>query len=113
MNNEENDDLWRLLGKARQPAASPFFSRNVLRAIRGETRESVSVFAWLRRHWHLATAAACTLMISSFVLSPGEKQPDQSTMILAEKVSQSADYQVINHLDELLASEKSAVWLEN
>ena len=34
--DEEHDELWQLLGKANQPQPSPFFSRNVLRAIREE-----------------------------------------------------------------------------
>ena len=34
MNTEEHDDLWQLLGKARTPSVSPFFSRNVVRAAR-------------------------------------------------------------------------------
>ena len=34
--DEEHDELWQLLGQARQPQVSPFFSRNVLRAIRKE-----------------------------------------------------------------------------
>ena len=36
MNNEERDDLWQLLGRAKETAVSPFFSRNVLRSIREE-----------------------------------------------------------------------------
>ena len=113
MNTEEHDDLWHLLAKAKAPAVSPFFSRNVLRAIREEGEEKVRVLAWLRRRWQLATVGTCALLIAGFALTPGTEQPDQTIMLLAEKVSQSTDYQVISDLDELLASEESSVWLEN
>jgi hypothetical protein len=33
--------------------------------------------------------------------------------LLAEQFSTSPDYQVVNHLDELLDSEKNSVWLDN
>ena len=112
MNTEDHDDLWHLLGKARMPAESPFFSRNVLRAIRKERREKTGAFGWLRRRWQLAAVGICALVIAGFVLTPRTEQPDQTTLLLAEKVSQSSDYQVISHLDELLASEESSVWLE-
>ena len=112
MNTDEHDELWDLLGKARTPAASPFFSRNVLRAIRGAEREKTGVFAWFRSRWQLAAVSACVVIVAGFVLTPRAGQPDQTTLLLAQQVSQSADYQVISHLDELLASEESAVWLE-
>jgi len=41
-------------------------------------------------------------------------QPAQTdpVAVLAQQVSASPDYQVINHLDELLASEETSVWLD-
>ena len=112
MNTEEYDDLWSLLGKAKAPVVSPFFSRNVLRAIREEAPEKRGVFGWLRARWQLAAISACVVIVAGFALTPGVEQPDQTTMLLAKQVSQSPDYQVISHLDELLASEESSVWLE-
>ena len=113
MNTEENDDLWLLLGKARTPAASPFFARNVLRALREEQQEKPGVFAWLRRHWPLGALGTCALAVAALVLAPSPERADQSTVILAESVAQSIDYQVISNLDELIASEESLAWLEN
>ena len=112
MNTDEHDDLWHLLGKAKVPEISPFFSRNVLRALREEAPEKTSVFGWLRRRWQVTAVSACALMIAGFALIPRTDQPDQATMLLAKEVSQSSDYQVISNLDELLASEASSVWLE-
>jgi hypothetical protein len=122
MKTDEQDDLWRLLGKAKEPSVSPFFSRNVLRAIREEKQENVSLFARLfassrSRHWRwaLLSASACVLLVVSGLAfhhtQPPLTQADQVT-VLARQVSASPDYQVINHLDELLASEETSVWLD-
>ena len=113
MNTNEHDDLWHLLGKAKAPTAAPFFSRNILRAIRAEQQERRGALPWLRRHWQLATASACALIIAGFALLPAPEHSDSTTMLLAEEVSQSIDYQVIDNLDELIASEENLAWLEN
>ncbi len=115
MNTEEHDDLWRLLGKAKTPAASPFFSRNVLRAIREEKQEATGFFAWLRRHWQLGALGTCAVAVAAIVLAPGPQRTEapDPTAVLAEQLSQSIDYQVISNLDELIASEESLAWLEN
>jgi hypothetical protein len=113
MNTEEHDDLWRLLGKARQPEVSPFFSRNILRAIREEAQEKPGVFAAFRAHWRILAAGVAAMTVGAVMFfHPEAPQSDQSVLILAEQVSTSPDYQVISHLDELLASEESSVWLE-
>ena len=112
MNTEDHDDLWCLLGKAKAPAASPFFSRNVLRAIRKGAPEKRGIFGWLRARWQFAAVGACSVLVAGFALVPHTDQPDKTTMLFAKEVSQSTDYQVISNLDELLASEESSVWLE-
>ena len=117
MNTEEHDDLWRLLGKVRTPSASPFFSRNVQRAIREERQETTGVFAWLRRHWQLGALGTCAVAVAvaALALAPGPQRTEvpDPTALLAEQLSQSIDYQVISNLDELIASEESLAWLEN
>ena len=72
---DEHDDLWKLLGKARPPAVSPFFARNVVREVRGLHQEQPGFFATLRRRWQLtlATAAAgCVIaaVASQFIVNP-------------------------------------------
>jgi len=122
MKTDEQDDLWRLLGHAKAPSVSPCFSRNVLRAIREQQQEKPSLWARaFARHawsWILSGACACTLLIASIVTlhhanppTPQLAQIDPVT-VLAQQVSSSPDYQVINHLDELLASEETSVWLD-
>ncbi len=119
MNTDEQDDLWRLMGKAKAPSVSPFFSRNVLRAIREEQQEKPSLLAWFNWRWVTLAASACVLVVASGIAlrHPAQTQPPvvaqaDPVMVLAQQVSTSPDYQVINHLDELLASEETSVWLD-
>ena len=123
MNTEDKDDLWELMGRAKAPAPSPFFSRNVLRAIREESQEKPGVMLWLRsrlellrRHWQMtavtATGACAVAVAAVFTFGPSSlHQPDQE-LLLVQQVSVSPDYQVISNLDELLDSERNSVWLE-
>jgi len=113
MNTEEQDDLWRLLGKAGTPSISPFFSRNVVRAARESAQEKFSVITWLRGHWAVAAVGACAVVVSGFVLIPRSAPQSEQITLLAQQFSTSPDYQVVNHLDELLDSEKDSVWLDN
>ncbi|MDR3406179.1 MAG: hypothetical protein P4L99_27075 [Chthoniobacter sp.] len=116
MNTDDQDDLWRLLGHAKAPSVSPFFSRNVLRAIREEKQEKPGVFAWFHWRWLTLAASACVLIVASGVAlhlrHPVQSAQADPVTVLAQQVSTSPDYQVINHLDELLASEETSIWLE-
>jgi hypothetical protein len=113
MNTEEKDDLWDLLGRAKAPEPSPFFSRDVLRALREEEQEKPGFFFWLRRHWLATSVSTCTAAVAAVLamtqLSP--RQPDP-VLLLAQQVSVSPDYQVISNLDELLETEHNSAWLE-
>lgn len=112
MKTEEQDDLWDLLGRAKAPTPSPFFSRNVLRAIREEEQEKPGFILWLRRHWQVPAFSTCALAVAAtFFVMQEARQPDP-VMVLAQQVSASPDYQVISNLDELLDSERNSVWLE-
>ena len=116
--SDENDDLWRLLGKARPPTVPPFFSRDVLREVRNLRQEPPGFFTTLRRHWQLTLAGAAAGCLAVFAAAqfiggdPRDNQPDALTEIV-EQVSYSPDYFVIADLDDLLASEESSVWLDN
>src|SRR6266700_3174794 len=46
MNREEDPPLWDLLGRSKGPTPSPFFARNVVRAVRAETSEKPGLMAW-------------------------------------------------------------------
>jgi hypothetical protein len=112
MNHDDHDDLWDLLGKAKTPQVSPFFSRNVLRAIREEQPAArPGLISWLRARWRVAVIGGGTLAVLAAVTIDRFERPD-AVSLLASKVSASPDYQVISHLDELLDSEENSVWLE-
>ena len=114
MNTEEHDDLWELMGRAKAPAPSPFFSRNVLRVIREEAQEKPGFFLWLRTHWQVAAAGTCAVALAAtfaFMEFTNPHQPDPA-LLLVQQVSNSPDLQVISNLDELLDSERNSVWLE-
>jgi hypothetical protein len=113
MNTEEHDDLWQLLGKAKQPAVSPFFSRNVLREIRATEQDAPrGLFSWFRLHWRPAAVAASILLLFGGNIAKQQHEEHQ-VLSLAATVSESPDYQVIAHLDELLDSEQNSLWLDN
>src|SRR6266508_42620 len=102
MDHDEHDELWQLLGKAKEPRVSAFFARNVLRAVRQQRQEKPGIFAWLRGPWRVATAGAFALLLATVaVLRQPAPQNEQMTL-LAQQVSSSPDYNVISHLDELL-----------
>lgn len=116
-NLEPGDPVWDLLGKARTVEVSPFFARNVLREIRlaeahSEARnqsaaQSLSGLASIvikRLRLALAAGAAiCVVTTTSTVIF----QDHKNTLVL-----RSGDVEVICNLDELLASEDSALWLK-
>lgn len=112
MNNEEHDDLWDLLGKARQPTVSPFFSRNVLREIRAHQQDRPGFFVWLRRHWQATAVATCAVIVAVGAFTQHRHKEEHQILAMAERVSNSPDYQVIAHLDELLDSEENSIWLD-
>lgn len=115
MNHDEHDDLWELLGKARQPRLSAFFSRNVLRAVRESQPEREAGWqTWLVAHWRKATLATLVILVASSVEFVPKHDPlavvdpiDQA----AQEVASSPDFNVIDNLDALLASEDNDVWL--
>ena len=112
MKSEEHDDLWELLGKAKAPQVSPFFSRNVLRALRQEAQQRPSFLAWLRHKWQVAAISTCALLAGGLVLRQ-RAGVEADFGLLAEQFASSPDYEVVSHLDELIDSEESSVWLAN
>jgi hypothetical protein len=112
MNHDEQDKLWELLGKAREPKAAPFFASKVLRAIR---EEPVGLLAWLRRKWIIpATAVACALAVAFVAIRPVTTSNQQAAADplteLAAYVEKSEDS--AESLAALLASEDHSIWLQ-
>ncbi|MGB8169506.1 MAG: hypothetical protein WCF18_18545, partial [Chthoniobacteraceae bacterium] len=73
--------------------------------------ESVGIFGWLRARWIVAIASTAAVALIATVAIEQPERPDP-LLAIASQVSTSPDYQVIDHLDELLDSEQNSVWLE-
>ena len=115
MNHDEQDDLWKLLGKAREPKVSPFFAGKVLRAIR-EKSEPAGFFIWLRRKWLIPTAAAACALVAVFIAMRPSVVP-KNQQAAADPLSELAAYvekseDSAESLDTLLASEDHSIWLQ-
>lgn len=112
MNHEEQDELWNLLGKARQPKASPFFAANVMRAVRAEAEPKPGLLAWLRAKWYLpAAAGACAAVLAFLAMRPAVI-PALAVDPLEEIAAAAAQApETVPSLDSLLASEDNSIWL--
>ena len=124
MNPNEDPELWNLLEKAREPKVSPYFSRNVLRALRSELEYPAPQSLWKRiqswvslpnRRVSLGVAGLmAALCVSSVLLLPSTRETRRQDNInqIAQVIAASPDYGVISQLDELLASEEGNLWIE-
>ena len=113
MNHEEHDELWDLLGKARQPKPSAFFAANVMRAVRAEAEPKTGFLAWLRAKWVLpAAASACAAVVAIFfalrhpATTPSAADPLEGIALAAAAAPETAP-----SFDTLLASEDNSIWL--
>jgi hypothetical protein len=127
MNPDDNDKLWELLGKTRQPTVSPFFSRNVLRAVRQEEQEPQAAGSLLSRFfnstrslrrwtWQVALAGTCAVAVLINVSPTAFVRHHHSTSVQAgfdRQIVGNPDYETIKHLDELVADEESSLWLDD
>ena len=67
MNREEDPQLWDLLGRSKGVAPSPFFARNVVRAVRAEIPGRQGLMAWFNlRRLAPAISAAAAVAIAVF-----------------------------------------------
>jgi hypothetical protein len=65
MKREDDPQLWELLGHSKVPEPSPFFARNVLRAVRNESREKPLAFSWWRFRRLIPAISAAVLLAAS------------------------------------------------
>jgi len=67
MNREEDPQLWDLLGRSKGAAPSPFFARNVVRAVRAQIPERQRLTGWSNlRRLAAAFSAAAAVAIAAF-----------------------------------------------
>jgi hypothetical protein len=105
MKRDDDQELWDLLGQAREPKISPFFARNVLREIR-KSGDRTTSRGWLNlRRLIPAAGLAGALMAVVFLRMQTSVIPlaGPPSEIVANADAQ--DYEVIADLDDLLASD--------
>jgi hypothetical protein len=115
MKNEEHDELWALLGKAREAKVSPFFASKVIRSIRSTAEQDLGVLAWLRRRWLLPlSAGAAAAVLAIMVINRPAREPE-GVAVAADPLEEIAEVASTSpgmpSLDALLASEDHSIWL--
>jgi hypothetical protein len=115
MNHEEHDELWNLLGKARQPKPSAFFASKVMRAVR-EAREAAApqsgFVAWLRSKWYLPlSVGACAAALAILAMRPTGTSVPAADPLEEIALAAAATPEIGPSLDALLASEDHSIWL--
>ena len=115
MRREDDQKLWDLLGQAKTPDVSPFFTRNVLRTLRSQPVFVRSLGEWfgLRRLVPAATVAVALIVAVFVARSP--VAPEMASANESDPVAKidPQDYDVVADLDELLASDENALWDDN
>ena len=109
MKREEDEKLWDLLGHATEPAASPFFARNVLRKLRDAQGESSPNRSWYLR-WLVPAAGVAVVIIAGLAL-PTQiiKQQRSDSRPETVALADSQDYDLMADLDDLMGSDESAL----
>lgn len=108
MKREEDEKLWDLLGRASEPAASPFFARNVLRKIR-EAQGEPSPRHWWNLRWLVPAAGVAVVIIAGLALPTqivNQHRSDSRPEVVAFTDSQDTD--LIADLDDLMASDENS-----
>jgi hypothetical protein len=111
MKREDDQQLWDLLGQASEPKLSPFFARNVLRAIRQRSRWFDRAGHWLAPRKLVPVtglAVAIVAAIITFHYPAIRKSADSTPDVIAQIDPQ--DYDVVADLDELLVTDESNLW---
>jgi hypothetical protein len=129
MNHEEHDELWELLGKARQPKPPAFFAANVMRAVRADAEPKPGFLAWLRAKWVLpAAAGACAAVIAILALrhrdtppsarviavltlDPTGTTPPAADPLEGIALAAAATPEIAPSLGTLLAGDDNSIWL--
>jgi hypothetical protein len=116
MNRDDDQQLWDLLGRAKQLQPSPFFARNVLREIRQEPRWKATLRSWLAPRRLAPAAGLAVAVIAGIILThqpAGLEQPETAAAPAdSDPIARidPQDYEVVADLDDLLASEENNLW---
>jgi hypothetical protein len=111
MKDQEHDELWALLGRARRSEPSPFFVAKVMTAVRHGNEKRIALWRnWLRYGLPSAFAGALAVLLAHFSLLP-HHNADHHPIVVAQ--TEPGDLDVIADLDVVMSSEESSVWLDS
>ena len=111
MKREDDQQLWDLLGQAPEPKLSPFFARNVLRAVRQRPQLFDSVRSWFSPRKLVPVTGLAVAIIAAIITFHHpviRKSADNTPEVIAQIDPQ--DYEVVADLDELLVTDESSLW---
>lgn len=107
MNRDEDPQLWDLLGRAKSTTPSPFFARNVVRAVRAQSGNREGLFAWFRlRRLIPALSTVVAVVVTAFTFQVLHHQNQAPQAGLASAEIQDADL-VADDLDVLVNDDDS------
>jgi hypothetical protein len=115
MRREDDEKLWDLLGQADTPALSPFFARNVVRAVRQQPALLQSVRDWFSLARLIPAATVAVALIAAVFVSRIPATSGLANVNNSDPVAaiDPQDYEVVADLDELVASDENALWDDN
>lgn len=105
MKREDDEKLWDLLGHSAEPAASPFFARNVLRKIREAQGEAAPRRSWMPQ-WLVPVAGMAVVVIAALTFPSHlveRDRPQSSAEVVTTVEGQDSD--LLADLDELVGSD--------
>jgi hypothetical protein len=111
MKDQEHDELWALMGRAKRSEPSPFFAAKVMTAVRHGHEKRIAVWRnWLRYGLPSALAGAMAVVLAHFSLL-SHHNADHRPIVVAQ--TEPGDLDVIADLDVAISSEESSVWLDS
>ena len=108
MDRHDDEKLWDLLGHGREPEASPFFARNVLRKIREAQGEPVPR-QWFSLRWLMPAAGLAVAVIAALLLRvqvPTHNGPSRADQIV---LSETDDLDLLADVDDLMADDDTSL----
>ncbi|HVF70274.1 MAG TPA: hypothetical protein VM940_01585 [Chthoniobacterales bacterium] len=108
MNRDEDEKLWDLLGRSREPQVSPFFARNVIRKIR-EAQGETPARSWFNLRWLMPATGLAVTVLAALLLRV--QVPSQVTTDRADQIvmSEADDLDLLADVDDLMADDDSLV----
>lgn len=116
MKNEEHDELWALLARARQPKPRPFFASKVIRAVEAGASEKPGLLSWVYLRWVVpAAAVAIAVFIAVWAADRPAMRETNPVAVTADPLQEMAEAAAstpeFSSLDSLLAAEDHSIWL--